>query len=217
MCFSARISFFAVGLLVSIAIATYRKVRGFHVLPFASIPAIFAVQQLAEGVLWLLVPDGTYLGLIALAKYTFLSIALIVWPIYAPFSILLLEKNPLRRAIMGVCLILGFCWSLATLWYLVHYGAMVDVRSCHIYYEVLGIDYSTIAQLIAYCIPTLIPFLVSSKFSIQLLGCLIGVSCIVSYIVWYSYLTSIWCFFAAILSLGIYKIVSDHKEEPALN
>ena len=212
MCFSARISFFTVGLLVSIAIATYRKVRTFPILPFASIPVFFAIQQLAEGVLWLLVPDGTYIGLIALAKYTFLSIALIIWPIYAPFSVLLLEKNPARRAIMGVCLILGFCWSLASLWYLVHYGATVDVRSCHIYYEVFGLDSNSLTRLVAYSIPTLVPLLVSSLFSIQLFGCLLGVTCAISYIAWYTYFTSIWCFFAAVLSLGVYKIVSDYKE-----
>ncbi len=211
MCFSARISFFAVGLLVSIAIATYRKVRSFYEIPLASIPAIFAIQQLAEGVLWLLVPDGTYPGLIALLKYTFLSIGLIVWPIFGPFSILLVEKDPIRRAVMAICLLLGFGWSLASLWYLVHYGALVEVRSCHIYYNIIGLNYRDLTLLFTYCAITIVPFLVSSSFSLQLLGCLIGVSCGITYFFWYTYFTSVWCFFAAILSLGIYKIISERR------
>jgi len=211
MCFSARMSFMAVGLLVSIAIATYRKVRTFKQIPLASIPAIFALQQLAEGVLWLLLPQGTYPGIIALCKYTFLGIALIFWPIFAPLSILMIEPQPIRRAIMGVCLLIGIGWSLATLWYMVHIGATVEIRSCHLYYQLLDLEYMDMVRLTIYTATLLVPLLASSNFHLRLLGCLIGVSGVLAYFIWYQYFISVWCFFAAFLSFAIYKVISDQK------
>ncbi len=211
MCFSARFSFLAVGLLVSIAIATYRKVREFKEIPLASIPAIFAFHQLSEGMLWVLLPDGTYPGLIALFKYIFLMIALVGWPIFLPLSVLLLEENAFRRAIMGICLVVGCAWSLGTLWHLMHYGAIVEIRSCHIYYDLIGLEGIDMVRLLTYSITIIVPLLASSTFGLRLLGCLIAVSGIITYFVWYNYFISIWCFFVALLSLGIYKIISDRR------
>ncbi len=211
MCFSARMSFLAVGLLVSIAIATYSKVKNRTQLLLASIPILFALQQLAEGVLWILLPKQHYPGLIALTKYTFLSIAFIVWPVFVPLSVLLLETQLIRRMIIASCLVLGIGWSFASLWYLVNVGATAEIRSCHIYYELADTPTVDTIRILLYCMATLVPFLASSSFSLRLLGSLLGLSCLISYVVWYQFFVSVWCFFVALLSLAIYKIISDQE------
>ncbi len=217
MCFSARISFLAVGLLVSIAIATFRKVRGANEIPLASIPLICAIQQAAEGALWLLLPNHQHPDLIALCMYAFLGIAFVVWPFFVPFSLILIENNPLRRAIMGFCLILGSAWSLASLWYLVHVGAQVDIRSCHLLYELDGFErISALRALVLYSVAVLVPFLVSSSFTLRLFGCLLGIFGLVSYLVWFVYFISIWCFFAALVSFGVYAVLCNRRHDPTL-
>lgn len=211
MCFSARVSFFAVGLLVCVAIAAYKKVRGFNEIPLASIPLIFALQQMAEGFLWLLLPPNKHPDLIAVCMYFYLVCALVIWPVYIPLALTLIETHPLRKALMGFCLILGSAWSLASLWYLVHMGASVHLQSCHIRYAVPGLE--SITWLLLYCIAVLVPFLVSSSFLLRLVGSLIGVACVLSYLIWYYYFTSVWCFFAALISLGIYAVIVERTKD----
>ena len=58
MCFSATASFTAgAGLLIVGAVAA-RRARQPAELPFALIPALFGVQQLIEGAIWLTLPDN---------------------------------------------------------------------------------------------------------------------------------------------------------------
>jgi hypothetical protein len=213
MCFSARMSFLAAGLLASIAIATYRKVRTVNEIPFASIPLVFGIQQALEGFLWILLAQGISPALSTVCMYGFLGFALLFWPFFIPFSILLIEREPLRRVIMGFCLILGSVWSLTSLWYLVHKGAHVSIDSQHIAYQLPGFEgLSGLQTLICYCAIVLTPFLVASEFSLRLVGCFIGIACFVSYFAWYYYFTSIWCFFAAFISLSIYGVMM-HREQ----
>jgi hypothetical protein len=56
MCFSATASFTAGAVLLGVGALTLRSAltsRQRHVLPFAAIPLLFAIQQLIEGVIWL--------------------------------------------------------------------------------------------------------------------------------------------------------------------
>lgn len=210
MCFSARISFFAAGLLLSIALATYAKVRHASQLLLASMPLIFALQQSAEGALWLLLTSSTHPDLAAVCTYIFLIIALIVWPIYVPTSVLLLEKQLTRKSLITLCLVIGLGWSIASAWYLIHQGATAQIQGCHIAYQITT-EQSFYTQIILYSVTTIVPFLVSSSFALRLLGALIGLSCALSVLAWYQYFISVWCFFAALLSFTTYKIIADQR------
>jgi len=64
---------------------------------FASIPLIFAAQQAMEGVVWLTIDGTAHATVERLAVIAFLAIALIVWPIWLPFSLRLIEHNSRRR------------------------------------------------------------------------------------------------------------------------
>jgi hypothetical protein len=210
MCFSASISFFAAGLLVCVAIAAYKKIKECNEIPLASIPLIFALQQAAEGCLWLLLPTHSYPDLIVFCMYVFLGSAFVVWPIFIPCALILLESHPLRRALMGFSLLLGSAWSVASLWHLVEGEAQVSIQSCHILYQLPGLEVLQGLHLILlYCCATLIPFLVASSFLLRLTGAIIGLSCVLSYFIWYFYFISTWCFFAALISLSIYAVLIE--------
>ncbi|MEP7005137.1 MAG: DUF6629 family protein, partial [Sphingomonas bacterium] len=53
MCFSATASFTAGAGLLIIGAVTVRRARTAAELPFALVPALFGVQQVIEGALWL--------------------------------------------------------------------------------------------------------------------------------------------------------------------
>ena len=57
MCFSATASFTAGTALVVVGTIAVRQVRRRSELPFALIPALFGIQQLIEGALWMTFSD----------------------------------------------------------------------------------------------------------------------------------------------------------------
>jgi hypothetical protein len=211
MCFSAGMSFYTAALLLSIAIQSYRKVRAPQQILLALMPLLFAVQQAAEGFLWILIPQKLYPGLITGFQYVFLTFALIIWPLYIPLTLLFLEKNSIRRACMAGCFIIGCAWSLASLWTLVHQGALVDIRCCHILYELVGMTSGHVMRVLIYCCAVLVPFLVSSSWALRIFGALLGLSCLITYYVWYTHFISVWCFFAALLSAGVLVMLTNQK------
>ncbi len=107
MCFSANASF-AAGIAISaVGVITLKKVQAPSQIVFASIPLIFGIQQLSEGVLWLSIPDPSLAGAQQVATYTFLFFARVVWPLWVPLAIFLLENEGKRRKMEKVLLILG--------------------------------------------------------------------------------------------------------------
>ncbi len=212
MCFSAQMSFIVSAALTGIAALTYRKVRKIEQVPFATIPLLFAIQQLAEGLLWVLLPQTTSPPIITLAKYTFLTIAFIVWPVFIPFALLTLEENFIRRAIIASCLVLGIAWSFVSIWYIATHGATVQIDGGHLFYQITGIVEVDHVQSALYFMTTILPFLASSNRALQTMGSIIALSVVASYLFWYTYFVSIWCFFTAVISLGVYYILRYHLD-----
>jgi hypothetical protein len=206
MCFSAQASFIAAALLAGIAALTFRAVRKKEQVPFATMPLIFAIQQFAEGILWILLPNNSYPPAIEAAKYIFLSIAFIVWPTLIPFSLLALEKDMIRRYILAFLSVIGIAWSFASIYYLATYGATAQIETCHIYYQIIGILKEDYWQIALYCLTTIISFFISSTRALQILGGIIALSFIAAYLLYYTYFISVWCFFVAIISLSVYYI-----------
>lgn len=64
-----------------------------------------------------------------------------------------------------------------------------------------------------YLITTIVPFFVSSARRMWVFGILIAVSCIVTGFFFSQYLTSVWCFFAAIISIIVYWILRGVKSK----
>ena len=96
MCFSAIASFSTGSLLLGLGALTLKSVRRPRELPFAAIPLLFAIQQLSEGVIWLTFRvDAPLLNAVMTHVYSFFSHVL--WPIYVPVAVLLIEPPGRRR------------------------------------------------------------------------------------------------------------------------
>jgi hypothetical protein len=136
MCFCAGASFAASAGLAVIGIAAQRLVTTPHQRMFATIPLLFAMQQAAEGIVWLTVNNPEYKMLTLIGVYTFLTYAFIVWPFWIPFSVSLMERTRKRKSLLQGISLLGAGISLFLGWLLVKYGAQASIINHSVYYDV---------------------------------------------------------------------------------
>jgi hypothetical protein len=201
MCFSAEASFAASGVLAasSVAIAWLPKDRAS--VPLSLFPAVFAAHQFIEGLVWLnqdgVLPDGYK----PVAVYAYALIAYVLWPILVPFSAYLLETGRWRRILILICQAIGLGVGLALLLSVTRAPLEVTVDCCSLSYRV---DASHLL-IIPYLMAVSIPFLASSRRGLVLFGAAITVSCAAAALATSeATFPSVWCFFAALLSAGLY-------------
>src|SRR5690349_25018906 len=134
MCFSASASFGAGIILGVIGVVTLKKAKNFPQRLLAAIPLIFSIQQFSEGVLWLALMNSHYAGWQQSATYIFLVFAYMVWPVWIPLTIMLLEKNKKRRKLLQVLFITGIFISVYIAFCMLSYSVKAVVFNYHIHY-----------------------------------------------------------------------------------
>ena len=210
MCFSAGASFGAGAVLGTIGIVTLKKAKTTNEIPFAAIPLLFGAQQAAEGVLWIGLSSGNE-SWKHFPVYIFLIFAQLVWPVWIPFSILQLENDRTRATIIKGMLGMGSCISLYLLYCVLVYEVKAEIHTGHILYTLSFPAAFAWITNVFYFVPTVVPLFISSIKRIQLLGLAVLASFVFSKIYFMEHLISVWCFFAAILSIVIFWIVSTLK------
>ena len=201
MCYSAEASFAASGVLAASSVVISRLPKEKASIPLSLGPAIFAAHQFSEGLVWLnqdgILPDTYKFG----AVYSYVFIAYIFWPIFVPFSAYLIETNRRRRNIILFCQILGLWVSFTLLNTIINNPLDVTADCCSLSYSV----YVSGVTFALYLVAVSIPFLVSSRRTLVFFGAGIALSCIAAALVTsIPSLPSVWCFFAALLSAGLY-------------
>lgn len=209
MCFSASASFTSGVVLTVIGIASLKKIQHPSTQLFASIPLLFGVQQIAEGILWITIPHPDYRNMQNVFTYLFLFFAQILWPFWVPLSILIHEKNDKNKKILKVFLAAGIMVSVYLSCCLLSFNVEAKIEGRHIKYIQ---DYPSIFRgygTILYAVATVAPAFFSSIKKIWIFGVAIVISYVVSAIFYEHYVLSVWCFFLAIISLSIYLIIRD--------
>ncbi|MBL0048243.1 MAG: hypothetical protein IPP32_09145 [Bacteroidetes bacterium] len=214
MCFSAQASFTASAVLALVGIASVKKVSLPAQTAFACIPFLFAFQQFTEGLLWLSFTHPEFSYLKSASTYSFLIVAQIIWPTWVPLSILFLEQNIKRKRVLTYILSLGILLSLYLSYCYIIYPIHAEISGHHIKYNLEFPHTQNLLWLSAffYFIPTVVSTLVSSVNRMQILGITILTSCIITRIITPKYFISIWCFFAAIISVLVLVILKDLKK-----
>lgn len=201
MCFSAEASFAASGVLAASSIAIARIPKEKASIPLSLFPAVFATHQFIEGMIWLnhdgILPDTYKTGIV----YAYALIAFVLWPIFVPFSAFLMETGRRRRILILICQAIGVWVGLALLLSLVRDLVEVSVDCCSLSYQVDAPD----VLIAPYLIAVAIPFLASSRRGLVLFGVAITASCAAAVVAASATsFPSVWCFFAALLSTGLY-------------
>ena len=201
MCFSATASFVAGTTLTTVGVVTLTKAKGRPELPFAMIPLLFGIQQLIEGVIWLtLSHDAPVLK--ETMTYVYSIFSHVLWPIYIPFAFRILETVPWRRKVMLWLQGAGIAVGLYLLYFIVTRPVVAEVRGQHIVY--VSPHFYSVPMIIFYVAATCVTGFFSSHTFVRLFGVLALLSFVATYLFYTNSLISIWCFFAAVLSLLIY-------------
>lgn len=209
MCFSATASFSAGVVLTVIGIAALRKVQHPSQVMFAAIPLLFAAQQISEGALWVLLPANGNPDLIKFLTYFFLFFAQVLWPLWVPVALLMVERESTRKkgqkllACIGVlvALYLGYC--------LLSFPVQAEITGYHVYYtQHYPAAFKVLGGLL-YVIATIVPPFFSHIKRMWLLGLTVLVSYIISTVFYDHYVVSVWCFFASIISISVYIIMAQ--------
>jgi hypothetical protein len=217
VCFSAGASFAGGAVISAIGVACVRSARKPSQKLFAGIPMFFAFQQFSEGVVWLTIKSGGNYQLQMTAAYIFLVMALVVWPTMIPLAVRRLEETKKRKEIITMMLVAGTILSSYYAFCLVSFNVRPAINGFHIQYLNDFPASLSNAAFGVYVIATMGPLFASSVKRMYLFGILVMLSCIVTGIFYREYLTSVWCFFAALISAVIYWIVktSQVEMEPA--
>ena len=96
---------------------------------------------------------------------------------------------------------------------LIAYSVTPVISELHIKYTNDFPESLSDSAFVIYAIATLGPLFASGMKRIYLFGILVTLSCVVTGILYREYLTSVWCFFAAFISVIIYWIVKESQEE----
>ena len=214
MCFSANASFAASTVTGVIGIIAITKTRTTPQLLFAIIPLLFSVQQLSEAVVWLSLKHSSLAPWRPLFLYVFLVFATIIWPFMIPLTTRLLEKSSLRRKILSVLSVLGATASATIIWIMIRFPLHVTSVAHHLHYQ---FDLpKSLKDLIwiftsVYLVATIVAPFVSSIKRINWLGVVFLVAYAFTLAAFPSSVVSIWCYFAAVLSILVLWILVEIK------
>lgn len=218
MCFSASASFGASAVLAGVGVAALKKSGRSPQRLFAAIPLLFAAQQLAEGFVWLSLMHTGYASLQMPAVYLYMYFAYAVWPVWVPVSISLIEADDRRKKILRVFVLIGIIESLYTKTCLIFYGVSASVISHHIIYT---FNYPHILYALnpvrdaVYFIATLPAAFVSSRKGVWIFGAVLIGTYVVSKTFFSEAIVSVWCYFAAALSVIVFFIIrKDSWKQP---
>ena len=215
MCFSATASFTASGVLVAIGAVAIKKSTTPAQRVLSSVPLIFAAQQFTEGVLWLGIRHSELAAVKEPAIYIFMLFAQVVWPIMIPLSVLLLEQNRKKRKWMKILLGSGLIASCYLFYVIVYYGVHIDADCCHINYRQDLPYFAMKYGGIFYLAPIIVSPAISSIKRLRFLGVVVVISYALSQLFYSEYLTSVWCFFAALISVIILLTIMHMNKNKA--
>jgi len=207
MCFSATASFTAAATLIPVGIyciATARK-AGPGWLAFAAYPLAFGMQQAIEGLLWQGIDTGNPELVDAAARgFTFFSH--FFWLFWVPFSVWLLETDATRRKALLFLVVFGAGYGLSMFvplllqegWLKVEVVRhSLDYRASMIYDGVVD----RIIIRVVYAMQVVAAFMLSTNPKVRLYGVFILLSVAGAFLSYRHAFVSVWCFFAALLSL----------------
>lgn len=213
MCFSASASFGTSIVLGCIGTAAIKKSGNSPQRLFAIIPLLFSVQQFAEGLIWLSLMNNVYSSVQTPAVYFFIFFAYAIWPIYIPLAFLIMETNTPRKRILWILLIVGIIEIIYTIVCLLLYSVQASISNHHIVYT---FNYPpALSDLVflrdgIYFIATLPAAFISSHKGAWIFGVMLIASYVISKIFFREAVVSVWCYFAAALSIIVFFLIAKN-------
>lgn len=218
MCLSATVSYSAAAVLVTTglyALKTARRLQN----PFwllGLVPLFFGIQQGFEGRVWQEIDAGRAGAAVPYALgFHFFSHFLWLW--WFPLCSFLLESGKIRKRIfLGFGIFGAVSGGIVYFTILFHPDWMtVGLRQHSIVYHVaspyrgfISIPFPASAL---YALIVLVPLLFSSNLHLRMFGVLVALSMLLASVAYGYAFVSVWCFFAAVLSLYLVYMIRETK------
>lgn len=212
MCFSAEVSFGASAVITTVGVMAIKKSAKKEQLFFAMIPLLFGIQQFFEGWLWVALENEGHRTLEMLSTYGFLIFAQLIWPVWVPLSAYMVEKDKRRKRIISISLALGIFLFLLLGYRLIVYNVTAHIDQQHIFYVVGHFKSTNWWSGIFYLLPAVFPFIFSSVRQINYMGILMLLFFVIAKLFYLKYMISVWCLFAAIMSIYIFYIMKRQQD-----
>jgi hypothetical protein len=225
MCFSATASFTAAALLVPAGIYSAKKATPLNK-PYWAIglfPLLFGVQQALEGLVWLALGANDPQS-IRFAALGFMLFSHFFWLFWVPIASAVLEPRGHKKNLFLALAIFGGLYGASMYLPLLVQANWLTVTLVQhsISYEAQLIYDGYVPRLalrVLYAVIVLSALLFSSDHYIRLFGILIAIS-VVAATVFFGYaFISVWCYFAALLSLYVFYMMRriTHEQSPRVD
>ena len=204
MCFSSSASFVASGGLAIIGGVSFVAAKKEDKI-LAVIPIMFAIQQFFEGIQWVYLNNGS---VSFFSGYSFLFFAFILWPLYVPVAVFVLDKNErkiLRWFVFGGIVVASY-FSII----LMTVNVSINKLNSCINYS-LNFPFKELI-ILAYLLAIVGSLCVSSLKIFRYFGVAVGFLGLVAWLFFELTFTSVWCFFAAIVSLMFFFYVKYKRK-----
>jgi hypothetical protein len=209
MCFSPEASFGLGAVLLPAGMCCVRFAARWNTpwLPLALTPLLFGVQQMSEGLVWvgLRAQDPV---LVRSASLVFLFFGLALWPFWMPVAAGCIEARPAARRVWFAMAVLGLVWFILLYLPILHnpdryLTTRVEHHSIVYDYREVPVVRAVPPELfrLLYALIGGLPLLACSDGRVRVFGLLLGGSAIVTRLLFVYAFASVWCFFAAVLTL----------------
>lgn len=209
MCFSPQADLASAAVIAPLGLLALRAARSPRELPLASLPALFALHQAVEALVWLGLRGHVGAGVQDAAATAYLLVAQAVLPVLVPAAFLALEpRGRARVALLGLgCAVGGYlAWTIL--------ARPVDVtadRHVVVYTTRTHLDgLLAVAYVSAVCGPALL----SARPLLRAFGVVNLVGVLLAALVRYEAVTSVWCTYAALASVLVWLALRGSARRP---
>jgi len=173
------------------------------------------MQQASEGIIWLTLKSGENGPLQFAALIIYLVMALIAWPLIIPVSVRMMEPDGKKKKLLIAFLVAGSIVALYYIYCMFTFDITPRIEDHHIKYGGKLPKSIMLTAFFIYLTATIVPLFISSVKRMKIMAVLIFLSLVVSGIFYKEYLTSVWCFFAALISVVIFWILKVENRKAA--
>jgi hypothetical protein len=202
LCFSPEADL-AVGVaVVAIGVDALRHVRAPRQIPLASVPLVLGLHQITETFVWWGLQDRVAHSLEQAAIWTYLVVAFVVVPVLVTVSAGLVERRRARQVVIALCAGLVAVVAIELGLTIVRGNISATIETHHLAYQIDAMGHGGLLTEL-YIVATCGALLASSYRDLEILGVLNVVAVPVLSWLTVNGFVSLWCFWAAIVSVMI--------------
>ncbi|MCJ2125749.1 DUF6629 family protein [Methylobacterium sp. J-077] len=202
MCFSPEADFIASGAIGLIGAATLAHVRQPRAVLFAATPIFFALHQFTEGFVWLGLKGEIRQEAQGHLVFLYMLYAQGILPLLMPLAVLLMEPPGWRRWLIGALTLVGAGLAAFVFRGLISYPSTACIEQHSIHYDNPGTALTSVAAI--YVVATCGALIASSHRVVRWFGWLNFIGVIATLIVKGYAFTSVWCLYAAAVSVILF-------------